>query len=384
MKKIIAIVGGCLYLVFLMTLIGIKPMVYEVLKSEADSVYYVTTKDYSVTGEYDSIEVQNGIWDVIFEPGDTDETIVHTCGPEGIDIKAEILDNTLTVREESTLSYIAYRHVIIKDNATRPSVTIYIPKKAYEKIECEMTYGWVKISSYGSSDDSLSFKTVTARSESGGLEVGAPVSESVDVKTVNGGLTLNGNFGEVTFESERGNFYLNGMAYGNVKAYTEGGNIKVSSFIEESVDVKTLVGKIELVLRGEYRSVRAETYSADIDISNARADKITAISAMGDINIMGSIGWSSIDVLSSGGNVDLNLIATEKLKVLNLVGSTKIRTVVPMQYDVDGIGGRIEHPESSGEYECYLLYGIGEAKISCDPIGPTLRDFNEHQRRKAE
>ena len=381
-KKIIVSSFVLLYIVFLLTLKWVKPMIYEALKSEIDSVGYSERESFSLSGEYDSIEVHNGIWDIIFEPNDTAETSITTIAPKGVKINAEISDNTLMIREKSVLSEIAYKHLVL-NSSLRPSVYIYIPIKAYEKIECEMIYGGVSINPYGS-DDGLSFNTFKARSSSGGVKIGAPVLSGVDVKTVNGDLTLNGNFGDVTFESERGEFYLEGAVYGNVKAYTEGGNIKVSSFIEESVDVKTLVGRIELVLRGEYRSVRAETYSADIDISNARADKITAISAMGDINIMGSIGWSSIDVLSSGGNVDLNLIATEKLKVLNLVGSTKIRTVVPMQYDVDGVGGRIEHPESSGEYECYLLYGTGEAKISCDPIGPTLRDFNEHRRRKAE
>lgn len=382
MKKIIAIVGGCLYLVFLMTLIGIKPMVYEVLKSEADSVYYVTTKDYSVTGEYDSIEVQNGIWDVIFEPGDTDETIVHTCGPEGLNIKAEILENTLTVREESTLSDIAYSHVIIKDNANRPSVTIYIPKKAYEKIECEMTYGWVKISSYGSSDDSLSFKTLVARSESGGLEVGVPVSESVDVSTVSGQLSLNDKFGDITFESMIGKFYLDGNAYGDVKAYTEGGDVDIRAYVTGAIDVKTVVGNVALLLRGECRDIRVQTNIAGIDIQNARADTITAKSAVGDVNIRGSIGWSFIDVLTSSGNIDLDLIATKKLKSVTLAGNTKVRTVVEMQYDAEGMGGEIEHPVSSGECECYLRTGIGEATVSYNPGGVVLRDWNEHNRKK--
>ena len=382
MKKIIAIVGGCLYLVFLMTLIGIKPMVYEVLKSEADGVYYVTTKDYSITGEYDSIEVQNGIWDVIFEPGDTDETVVHTCGPEGIDIKAEILENTLTVREESTLSDIAYNHVIIKDNATRPSATIYIPKKAYEKIECEMTYGWVKINSYGSSDDSLSFKTLAARSESGGLEVGVPVSESVDVSTVSGQLSLVDKFGDITFESVIGNFYLDGNAYGDVKAYTDGGKDDIKAYVTGSIDVKTVVGDVALLLRGECRDIRVQTNNAGIDISNARADTITAKSAAGDVNIRGSIGWSFIDVLTSSGSIDLDLIATKKLKSVTLAGNTKVRTAVEMQYDIEGMDGEIEHPASSGECECYLRSGMGEATVSYNPVGVVLRDWNEHNRKK--
>jgi hypothetical protein len=103
---------------------------------------------------------------------------------------------------------------------------------------------------------------------------------------------------------------------------------------------------------------------------------------MGDVNIRGSIGWSFIDVLTTSGNIDLDLIATKKLKSVTLAGNTKVRTVVEMQYDAEGMGGEIEHPASSGECECYLRTGIGEATVSYNPGGVVLRDWNEHNRKK--
>lgn len=246
--------------------------------------------DYETAEGYKNIFIENVSDDVSFRVAESNQTYVEYWDSENI--KYEI---TVSKDEENELRIIQkdqrqwYERLFSFDFGQNHSLTVYLPKKDYERLHINSVSGDIDLSGGYSFKDSASIVTVSGNVLLSGTEgFGSLYTESVsgDVRAEKTGSVKNAQFKSVSGDVRLISFKTDsGLFVNTVSGDAEFDDLTVKG----NISIETVSGDVEGTISSgkSGRSYDTDTVSGDVDVprsSKGGADtKINTVS--GDIKI---------------------------------------------------------------------------------------------------
>ena len=199
MKKGILIAGAILLLAGVVITVGALATVG--FKVHKFSTIEMETNTYPVTGDFDSIEIEENTSDVVFRESEDGTCSVVCYEPKKTAHTVETADGTLKIAAADQRDWTGFMDLSFE---TR-KMTVYLPKNEFADLTVHTKTGDVDI------PEGLRFNNATITGSTSDVRCGASVSDKLSIRLSTGDITLSGvsagaidctvTTGDIRFES---------------------------------------------------------------------------------------------------------------------------------------------------------------------------------------
>ncbi len=265
---VLAVAGGVIFT------IAFAVLGFDITKISTQKYEFNT---YTLAENFDSIKINTQTANVIFAESDSDECKIECVEREKMKHSAAVNEKTLVIETTDTRQW--YDHIGI--NFGNETVTIYLPKAAYELLKIETDTGSVEI------PKRFSFESVYVKADTGTIGCFADVSNSIELQTDTGSIRVE-----------------NSAAAGEIKAKTTTGSISFADLRCNKLSASSNTGSIDLknTTAADELTINCDTGSVKFDYCDANEIKVTTHTG----NILGTLLSDKIFFAKSAvGNVDV-------------------------------------------------------------------------------
>lgn len=238
------------------------------------------------------INVQHGA--LVVRPSNDTVTTVELIGAtEKIELSAEVIGDTLTIRLKNLRHWL----FLFNFNMKPVTVNVFIPKKIYQSIAMESDNGRIDA-------EKLLGKKVMVRSDNGGIQLNEIAVDMLTAETDNGRITLDKIQAEnVKTETDNGRIEMQHVEADTIFAESDNGRIMLDD-VNGSITGKTDNGRIMLDTTSLNRNIDFQTDNGSILIQSKNEPTNVTIHAKtgnGKIDVFGD--RNSRTVIGAGENV---------------------------------------------------------------------------------
>ncbi|MBO4579632.1 MAG: DUF4097 family beta strand repeat protein [Clostridiales bacterium] len=249
----------------------------------------LVTNTFDVTEDFDDINIDCDIDDIIFEKSDDgkckvvcfeEEKYPHSVDVEGGELK-------IGMKEKNRLRFnfgIQFQ---------TPRTTVYLPKESYEDLVINSDTGDVKI------PEDFSFKSVNFDLDTGDVELKASAEGKISIKTDTGDLSLSGiEAEEMTLSSDTGKIELTDVDIkGDLRVNEHTGDVILKKV--NCANFNTEGSTSDLSLTDVFATTKFDfkRSTGDVKFRNSDASEITVRTSTGDVS--GSLSSDKTFITSS-------------------------------------------------------------------------------------
>ena len=266
------------------------------------------TKIFEISEEFGALSADVDSGDIVFKEADDGKCKITCRQRESEPYSVTVNDGVLSISAKSTLKWYGY---IGRLDFSSPSMTVYLPKKAYGDIKINGSTGDITL------PDGFTFESIDANSDTGDVKCESDVTGRLKISLSTGDIDLRGlSAGEIELKTSTGNMSLRGVeCAGDIKAEMSTGN-----FTAEGVNCESLIsggstGNVTLKGVTARSSFDIKTSTGNVKFDGADAKTIKAKTSTGDITgtLLGekiifaetSTGKTDVPKSSSGGRCEL-------------------------------------------------------------------------------
>lgn len=271
------------------------------------------TYDYAVSSQFQDIRIDTKQADVRVVRSANSSCVVRAKVSSRDACTAETADGLLTVNCTDDPQLPWYKKFWRQDEMT---VTVFLPKDKYEKLEIETGSGDMYV------DDGLTFTAARTKTGSGDLELYAPVTEDLAVKSSSGDVTVKR------------------IGCKKVSVMTSSGSVGIANCRDDSVVITSSSG--------------------DVSLADCTAASVIANTASGDLRFAQLTVTEILNVTSASGDIQLIDPTAAQIEITSKSGEVTGTLTQPMLFDVRSDSGDIEVPASGGTDRCIVRTGSGD------------------------
>ena len=310
--KIVMIVSALVVVLGLaLTLLGLLIMRFDWKRLEFSNYQ---SKTYEFVEDFNSIVIDIDTADVDFRLSQDGVCRVSCFEDEQRSHTVTVQDGTLQIGVTATKWY----HHIGLFNFNEPTITVSLPKAAYDALQINTDTGDVTLPS------ELSFTNATVKCDTGDVSWQSAVAETLTVTT-------------------------------------DTGDIKIAGVSPKKLSVKDHTGDIS-VSDGKIEALEVSTHTGEVELSLIECGALTLESDTGDVELKSLIATGAISITTDTGEVDLDgcdaatiSIRTNTGDVWGLLLSEKVFVTKTDTGDVDvprgTSGGACEVTTDTGDIE---------------------------------
>lgn len=280
------------------------------------------TKTYPVSEEFRNIQIDENTAEIAFALSE-DGTCSIVCR------ESEKTTRTVTV-EEGTLRIVSEQEIGWKNvfnlSFEEESVTVYLPKDAYETLLIETHTGDVDI------PENLHFNDIDITGSTCDVRCGASVSNKLSIQLSTGDVTLTGiSAGAIKCTVTTGDVRMQSVSCaGDVTLKCSTGRTTLDGLTAQSLCSEGSTGKVQLknvvvsgmltIERGtgdvtfensDAGEIRVKTSTGDVT-GSLRSEKVfTTHSSTGDIRVPNGVSGGKCEITTSTGDIDIMIAAGE-------------------------------------------------------------------------
>ena len=276
------------------------------------------TNTYELNEKLESISIKGSSDSVVIAPS-MDGSCRVVCNENERKLHSvTVEDGVLKIAENDNLSWL--ERMIFSWNKT--SVTVYIPKGAYEKLTVDITTGDVSVS---------------------------------------GGFT----FADVDISLTTGDVSVFDITASGVSLSLTTGDVSVSSVRASTFNLKTTTSDIEIATLACSGQVNVELTTGDLCATGVSCKSFSAMSgSTGDVSLSGVIAEESISVKRTTGDITLDGVDAKDIYVKTTTGDVKGSLLSGKSFDASATTGKVRVPEDSNGGKCEIKTTTGDVEIT--------------------
>ena len=275
------------------------------------------TKTYPVAGDFQNIQIDEDTADIIFALS-ADGTCSVVCR------ESEKTTRTVTV-EDGTLKIVSKKQTgwnnLFNLSFEEESVTVNLPKDAYEALAIETHTGDVEI------PQDLRFNSIAITGSTGDVRCGASAADLIAIRVDTGDVLLDGvsanaiectvTTGEIRMQSVTCSSYVSiGVSTGRTilenldcrELRSEGstGDIRLSGVTAETFLIERSTGDVTLD-NCDAGEIRIETSTGDVTGSLRTGKTFVTKSSTGDVNVPESVAGGRCEITTWTGDIRIRI-----------------------------------------------------------------------------
>ena len=249
------------------------------------------TKTYDVSEPFDRIEIEEDTADVTFVRSQDGTCRVECREAEKNVHRVTVEDGTLKIVAEHTSGW----RNLFSLSFENESVTVYLPKDAYEALAIETQTGDVDV------PEGLTFRSIEIKGSTADVRCGASASGSLTIRVSTGDITLSGLSAEtIDCTATTGEIRMQSVKCGgNVHASVSTGRVTLSDLTAKSIRTEGSTGRVKLV-NTVASSIAIERDTGDVTLENSDADEIRIKTTTGDVTGTLRTGKTFVTKTSTG------------------------------------------------------------------------------------
>ena len=277
------------------------------------------TKTYTAEGTFDRIEIRENTADVTFAVSE-DETATVVCRETAPTVHTvTVEDGTLKIVSGETIGW----RNLFELSFESPSVTVYLPKKAYASLSIVTQTGdvevpdWLTFSSaaiHGSTSDVrfdakvknlLSIETST-----GEIIVNGASAKAIDCKTTTGDVRMTNVAceGDVYIKVSTGEAFLEGLTCRDLKSDGSTGDVVLQDVLAKGcISIERSTGDVAL-RNSDAAEVWVKTSTGDVT-GTLRTEKIFVTkTSTGDVHVPDSASGGKCSITTATGDILIRIV----------------------------------------------------------------------------
>ena len=271
------------------------------------------TKTYPVSEDFQNIRIDENTADIVFALSE-DETCSVVCR------ESEKTKRTVTA-ENGTLSIVSEEHIGWKNlfdlSFEEESVTVYLPKDAYETLLIETQTGDVDL------PEAFHFSSIAITGSTGDVRCAATAADLIAIRVDTGDILLDGvsanaiectvTTGKIRMQSvisqsyvsigvSTGRTILENLACRELRSEGSTGEIRLSGVTAETILIERSTGDV-MFENSDANEIRIETSTGDVT-GTLRTGKIFVTkSSTGDVNVPESTAGGRCEITTTTGDI---------------------------------------------------------------------------------
>ncbi len=263
------------------------------------STQKLQTNTYEYTEDFTGISIHVETASVRILPAEQDSCRVVCLEENTLWHTVKIEDGILKIQAQDNRKW--YDYICI--NWKMPTVSVYLPRAAYDALRVEGVTGNIDI------PDGFSFETVTLAATTGNISSYASVKESLEIRVKTGNVILGKtNAREVKVSATTGNMELMDMSCHTLRAESTTGRIHLKNVIaQESMALKNTTGGIWLdACDGQMLSIRTSTGSVKGTLLSGK--RFVTETATGSVSVPASADGGQCTITTDTGNIKIEIL----------------------------------------------------------------------------
>ena len=276
-------------------------------------------KDYSVEGDFRSIEIRANTEIIRFERSDdgTAHVLCRETKRNTHTVKAE--NGTLKITSEETPGW----RNLIEISFEKEMITVYLPNDAYEMLTIETHTGdaevpdWLTFSSaaiHGSTADvrfdATVKKLLSIETSTGDISITGTSAEAIDCKTTTGDVRMTGVAcrGDVFVKVSTGEVILEGLTCHNLVTEGSTGDASLRDVLASGmISIERSTGDVGFA-DSDAAEIKVKTSTGDVT-GTLLTDKIFQVqSSTGRIGVPGSAAGGKCEITTTTGDIGIRIV----------------------------------------------------------------------------
>ena len=275
------------------------------------------TNTYAAEGAFRSITVNGDTEDLTFVPAEDGVCRVVCHEREDEPHRVTVADGTLTIEKANGLNWHFFDFGFLKEG---PSVTVYLPEKAYQALSIRMDTGDVKLPA------DFSFDSADIHLSTGDVECAASVA------------------GQLTVRTSTGQIRLSDLAAAGISLTTSTGGIRGANVqCQGSVEIKVSTGSTTL--------------------ENVTCGSLQSTGSTGGMTLKGVTASGAITLRRSTGSIRFDGCDAAELTVTTDTGSVKGTLLTDKIFQAHSDTGRVSVPKTTTGGRCEVNTDTGSIEL---------------------
>lgn len=280
------------------------------------------TKTYTAEGTFDRIEIRENTADITFAVSE-DETATVVCRETAPTVHTvTVEDGTLKIVSEETIGW----RNLFELSFDSPSVTVYLPKKAYASLSIETQTGDVEVPDWMTFDgaaihgstsdvrfDAKVKNLLSIETSTGDISVNGISAETIDCKATTGQIRMQNVTctGDVTVKVSTGKAILEGLTCRDLKSDGSTGDVVLQDVLAEGcISIERGTGDVTF-RNSDAAEIQVKTGTGDVT-GTLRTEKIFVTkTSTGDVRVPDSVSGGRCEITTATGDIRI-LIATAR------------------------------------------------------------------------
>ena len=261
------------------------------------------TNTYEISENFENISIGVNTPEITFARSDGNGCQIKIYDEERVEYSATVQNGTLSITADDTRKW--YQHIGIYVES--PTLTVYLPEKAYTSLSVNTDTGNINI------PDNCSFESVAVNSDTSDVHCNAKVSENIKISVNSGYITLdniNINTERIELSSSTGEIELEDIACGELLIKTHTGNINLDKVIaEKNMTADSSTGNIN-IKDSDANGILFQTDTGNVAGSLLSGKEFITDTSTGNVNVPNSTGSGKCEITTGTGNIKIS-VATD-------------------------------------------------------------------------
>ena len=255
-----------------------------------------TSHTYEITESFRNIAINSTTADIVLVPSDTNMCTIECYEKTTAEHTVDILEGTLTIAVVEKLQL----DNLISISASKPKITIYLPKKEYGDLTISLTTGNITI-------QQTSHTNITVNATTGKILMDEVFADSMEVSVRTGNITLEAIHctGDISTQTTTGKMHLTDVRCNSLRSQGSTGDILLENVLAWDVISLTRTSGDILLESCDGSQLFLEVTTGDITGTLLTGKVFTTHTTTGTVEVPHSVTGGKCELSTTTGDIHI-------------------------------------------------------------------------------